>query len=47
MLMGAVLALAILEAMLSTNFTTKHRKTPVVQYQPDTFAVSSIGKTSP
>jgi hypothetical protein len=46
MLMGAVLALAILEAMLSTNFTTKHRKTPVVQYQPDTFGVSSIGKTS-
>ncbi len=46
MLMGAVLALALLEAMLSTNLTTKQPKTPVGQYQPTAFGVSSIGKTS-
>ncbi len=46
-LMGAVLALAIMEALLSTSLTTKHRATTVGQYQRDTFGFSSIGKTSP
>ena len=46
MLMGTVLALALLEALLSTNLITKQPKTPVGQYQPTAFGVSSIGKTS-
>jgi hypothetical protein len=45
--MGAVLALAIMETLLSTSLTTKHRTTTVGQYQRDTFGFSSIGKTSP
>jgi len=44
--MGTVLALALLEALLSTNLITKQPKTPVGQYQPTAFGVSSIGKTS-
>jgi hypothetical protein len=46
MLMGAVLALALLEALLSTSFTTKQPEARVEQYQPTAFGVSSIGKTS-
>jgi hypothetical protein len=45
MLMGAVLTLAILEALLSTNFSTKQRTSPVGQYHPETLKVQSIGKT--
>jgi hypothetical protein len=44
-LMGAVLALALLEALLSTSFTTHRPKTLVGQYQPTASRVSSIAKT--
>ena len=44
-LMGAVLALALLEALLSTSFTTNRPKTLVGQYQPTASRVSSIAKT--